>query len=119
MGKHNEFGKRGEQIAADFLIDKGYNIRARNYRFQYAEVDIIAEKDGILSVVEVKSRTHGFLEDISETVNKKKIRLLTLAANEFVLENDLDLEVRFDILLVIQEKEKYTVEHMENAFYYF
>ena len=119
MGKHNDFGKRGEQIAVDFLINKGYKILARNYRYQRAEIDIIAEKDGILSVMEVKSRTHGFLEDITAAINRKKIGLLTLATNQFVVENDLDVEVRFDILLVVKEKERYTVEHLENAFYHF
>ena len=119
MGKHNEFGRLGEQIAADFLVENGYELCARNYRYLNAEVDIIAKKDGVLSIVEVKSRNSGFVEDISDAINKKKIKLLIQAADHFVLENDLDIEVRFDVITVIKKQGKLTVEHLENAFYHF
>ena len=119
MGEHNEFGRMGEQIATDFLVENGYEIYARNYRYLNAEVDIIAEKDGILSIVEVKSRNIGFVEDISDTITKKKIRLLTLAADHYIIENDLDVEARFDVIIVVKKQGKFTVEHLENAFHHF
>ena len=119
MGKHNEFGKLGEQIAVDFLLKKAYKVRYRNYRYQKAEIDIIAEKDDILTIVEVKSRTDSFLEEVSEAINKKKIKLMVMAADHYVQEHDLDLEVRFDIILVIKKGDKYMVEHTKNAFYHF
>ena len=119
MGEHNDFGKLGEQIATDFLVENGYEICARNHRYLSAEVDIIAKKDGVLSIVEVKSRNAGFVEDISDTITKKKIRLLTLAADHYIIENDLDIEVRFDVVTVIKKQGKFTVEHLKNAFYHF
>ena len=57
MAQHNELGKKGEQLAVDFLIDRNYTIVERNYRFDKAEVDIIVQKDGILAIVEVKARS--------------------------------------------------------------
>ncbi|MGX1931366.1 YraN family protein [Flagellimonas sp. 2504JD4-2] len=119
MGKHNEFGKLGERKALDFLTKSGYTILCTNYRYRKAEVDIIAKKDDILCVVEVKSRTESFLEDVAESINRKKINLIVMAANQYIEENDLDLEVRFDIVLVLKKGTRFEVEHTKNAFYHF
>lgn len=119
MATHNEFGKLGEQKAVSYLEGDGYEIMAQNYRYLHAEIDIIARKGKIVAIVEVKSRNKGFLEDISTVINPKKVRLLTMAANQFVQERDLDLEVRFDMVKVIKSPEKTEIEHIENAFYHF
>jgi putative endonuclease len=57
MAQHYDLGKKGEELAADHLLSKGYQILARNYRFEKAEVDILAKKSGFLVVVEVKTRS--------------------------------------------------------------
>ncbi len=119
MGKHNEFGKEGEQLAVDFLKQNGYVIKYRNYRYLKAEIDIIAKKDHILAIVEVKSRNSYFLEAITDTVNKKKIKLVVMAADHYVVDNDLDVEVRFDIIIILKKNGKFLIEHLENAFYHF
>ena len=119
MGGHHAFGHKGEQIAADFLKDKGYQILKQNYRFDKAEVDIFAEKDQTLVVVEVKSRTSSFLEDISQTINRGKIKRLTKAANQFIEENNIDFEVRFDVIVILKKQNGFEVEHLENAFHFF
>ena len=119
MGKHNEFGKLGEQKAVEYLIENGYQIKYKNYRYLKAEIDIIAQKEGTLAIVEVKSRSSEFIENIAETVNQKKIKLLVSAANYYVTENDLDLEVRFDIVTILKKGKQFQLEHLENAFYHF
>jgi putative endonuclease len=119
MGKHNEFGKEGEQIATDFLVKKGYAIAYRNYRYLKAEIDIIAVKDDIVSIVEVRSRSSDFLENIAETITPKKIKLLVMAADYYMLSSDLDLEVRFDIITILKNSKQFKIEHLENAFYHF
>ncbi|MEM9362423.1 MAG: YraN family protein [Bacteroidota bacterium] len=119
MGQHNAFGHEGEQIAKDFLIEKGYRILKQNYRYDKAEIDILAQIVDILVVVEVKSRTFDFLEDISQTVNPRKIKRLVKAADRFVVENDLDVEVRFDVITVLKKRGDFEVKHLENAFHYF
>ena len=119
MGQHHAFGHKGEQIAADFLKQNGYQILKQNYRYDRAEVDIIAKMDNTLVIVEVKSRTSDFLEDISQTINSGKVKRLTKAANHYVVENDLDLEVRFDVVVIRKTSNDYEVEHLENAFHFF
>jgi putative endonuclease len=55
MAEHNDLGKFGEQMAVDFLIQKGYTILETNWIFDKAEIDIIAQKGTVLAVVEVKT----------------------------------------------------------------
>lgn len=119
MGKHNEFGKEGEQIAADFLLKKGYTIAYRNYRYLKAEIDIIAKKDDIIAIVEVRSRTSDYLENIAETITPKKIKLLVMAADHYIQSSDIDHEVRFDIITILKNRHRFELEHLENAFYHF
>ena len=76
-------------------------------------------KNNLLVIVEVKSRKTRFLKEISEVISAKKIKLLVLAANHYLEENNLDVEVRFDVVTVIQKGEKFEIEHFENAFYHF
>jgi len=117
MADHNDFGKIAEDLAVDFLVKAKYKILVRNFRYLKAEVDIIAEFENQIIIVEVKARhTDAFLEP-QEAVNKKKIRLLISAANYFIEENNIDKEVRFDIISVLPNKQK-TLEiyHIIDAF---
>lgn len=119
MAAHNELGKKGEQLAIDFLIKKGYSILDKNYRYLKAEVDIIAQKKGVLAAVEVKTRTSDYFGNPEEFVNPKKIKLLLSAIDNYVVERDLDVEVRFDIIAIINNKKGTKIEHLEDAFLYF
>lgn len=119
MGAHNEFGKEGEKLAAAYLVKKGYLILYRNYRFMKAEIDIIAQKGNIIAIIEVKSRSSVYFENIAETVSKKKIMLLVSAADYYINTNKLDKEVRFDIITILKENNKFLIEHFEDAFYHF
>jgi len=120
MADHNELGKLGEQIAADYLLRNGYEILKRNYFYDKAEIDIIAQKSpDTLVIVEVKTRNSDFFGDPQDFVKPSKIKLLVKAANEYVISNDLDLEVRFDIIAIIKNKAVEKLEHFEDAFYYF
>lgn len=119
MAEHNTFGMLGEQKAVAHLEGKGYKICHRNYRYLSAEIDIVAQKDDVLAIVEVKSRNTGFLEDISTVITTKKIKLLTMAANQYIEKNDLDVEVRFDVITVVKSGQKFEIEHIEDAFYHF
>ncbi len=119
MGKHNEFGKEGEAIATALLVKKGYHIRERNYRYLKAEIDIIAEKNGILAIVEVRARSTDRVISIAETITKKKIQLLVAAADHYVTEKSLAVEVRFDIIAILKNRYQFKVEHLESAFFHF
>ena len=119
MAEHNELGKLGEELAVEFLQKNGYDILETNWTFQKAEIDIIAQKDNILAVVEVKTRSSIEFGLPQDFVKPKKIQLLVKAVNEYIVSNDLDVEVRFDIIAIYKEDKTYKIEHIEDAFYHF
>lgn len=119
MAQHNELGNAGEQLAVDFLIKHGYEILERNYRFDKAEVDIIAKLNNTLAIIEVKTRSTIDFGNPQDFVKPKQIQRLVKAVDEYVISNDLDVEVRFDIIAIIRENKEFKIEHLENAFYHF
>ena len=119
MATHNELGTKGEQLAVEYLITKNYKILEQNWRFKKAEVDIIAQKNDILAVVEVKTRTSDYFGNPQDFVNQKKIKLLVEAINEYVTQKELDVNVRFDIIAILLNKKDTNIEHLENAFLHF
>ncbi|MCB0462293.1 MAG: YraN family protein [Flavobacteriaceae bacterium] len=119
MAQHNELGKKGEQLAVDYLLKNNYTIIERNYRFDKAEVDIIAKKNETLAIIEVKTRSTSDFGDPQDFVKPKQIQRLVKAVDEYVTENDLDVEIRFDIIAIVKTGKGYDIEHLENAFYHF
>lgn len=119
MAEHNELGKLGEELAVDFLQKNGYDILETNWVFQKAEIDIIAQKDNTLVAVEVKTRTSIDFGLPQDFVKPKKIQLLVKAINEYVVSNDLDVEVQFDIIAINKEEKDFNIEHIKNAFFHF
>jgi len=119
MAEHNDLGKLGEELAVAFLEKNGYSILETNWTFQKAEIDIVAKKENILAVVEVKTRSSIDFGLPQDFVKPKKIQLLVKAINEYVISNDLDVEVRFDIIALHKEGNEFVIEHLEDAFFYF
>ena len=119
MAQHNDLGKKGEQLAADYLLKKGYEIIERNYRFDKAEVDIIAKIKDTLAIVEVKTRSTIDFGNPQDFVKPKQIQRLVKAVDEYVNVNGLDVEVRFDIIAIVKNGKVYDIEHLEDAFYHF
>lgn len=119
MAEHNELGKLGEEMAVEFLQKEGYTILQTNYTFQKAEIDILAHKAGVLAVVEVKTRSSLDFGLPQDFVKPKKIQLLVKAVDAFVTQNDLDLDVRFDIIAIHKNDKSFVIEHLTDAFYHF
>ena len=118
MAIQQEVGKRGEQVASDYLTAKGYRILERNWYFRKKEIDIIAEKDDFLVIIEVKSRSVGFQENPMDAVNMKKQRFLIQAANAYINKFGIEMEVKFDIITVIFFNDhEYKLKHIDDAFY--
>ncbi|MBT2621473.1 YraN family protein [Chryseobacterium sp. ISL-6] len=117
MATHNDFGKIAEDMAVEHLVKNGYKILTRNFRFQKAEIDIIAEKDNLIIITEVKARSTDAFILPQEAVTKTKIKSIVFAANHYLEEFDKHNEVRFDIITVMpDEKRKLVIEHITNAF---
>jgi putative endonuclease len=119
MSKHYDLGITGEKLAIGFLVKNDYKIVEKNYRFQKAEIDIIAQKEDTLVCVEVKTRSSNYFGDPQDAVTKKKIKLLVKAMDHYVTTKDLDVEVRFDIIAIIKNNKETKIEHIEDAFFYF
>ena len=91
----------GERYAADWLQRQGYEILARNFSSRYGELDIVAAKDGIIAFVEVKSRAANSLGTPAQAVGLAKQRKLIMTAQQYLLQNDVDLQPRFDVFEVV------------------
>ena len=115
MARHNEIGKIGEVLATELLLSKGYIIRETNWRCGKAEIDIVAEKDMRLVVVEVKTRTSDYV-DATDAIDRKKMLNLVRAAKAYLQFCEVDMEVQFDIVTVIIDEAGELVEHIPDAF---
>ncbi len=118
MKENKEIGSKGEDIAADFLFSKGYEILERNWRFKRAEIDIIAKHKDKLIFVEVKTRSYSYYGEPESFVNNKKKRLIADAASQYMKKINYDWAIRFDIIGILIEKDKKPIiSHFEDAFF--
>ena len=109
-------GKEGENQAADYLQNKGYQIILRNYRYKHAEIDLIVKKDSFIVFVEVKTRSYSFYGEPEAFVDAKKAATILFAAEQYTYENKYEGNIRFDIVSV-KIGAKPEVVHFEDAFY--
>ena len=116
MAQHNDLGKKGEEEAVKLLINKGYKILRKNYRYLKHEVDVIAEYKNELIAVEVKTRSTAFFGTPQEFVKPAQIKSIVTAINAFIEKEDINLEVRFDIIAIIITDKKLEITHIEDAF---
>ncbi|UII22367.1 YraN family protein [Fulvivirga ligni] len=108
-------GREGEDAAVAFLLNAGYNILERNYRYKRAEVDIIAEKDDILVFVEVKTKSYTTFGFPEESVNHTKVAKVSEAAEYYTYANNWHKDIRFDIIAVNKAIDK--IDHFMDAFH--
>ena len=113
-----EFGARGEEIAHDYLISKGFEIIRRNYRYGRGEIDLIVKKDEILIFVEVKSRKNLEYGPPELSVTKRQQRQIRRTASAYLYENgNDDCDCRIDVIAILMKgKEKPAINHIINAF---
>ena len=116
MAVHNDLGKLGEDLAVQYLTDKGYEILERNWRNIHKEIDIIAKEGDDLVIVEVKARQSDEYGEPDIAVTKRKQRMLIAAANAYILRNNLDMSTRFDIVSIVFKDGEPVIEHIEDAF---
>ena len=117
MAKHNELGKFGEEKAREYLISNGYAIRHCNWRSGKNELDIVAEKDNMLVVVEVKMRSSDFFGNPEDSITNAKMKRTISAAHDYICSQDINMETRFDIISILKNAEgHYEIEHIEDAF---
>lgn len=117
MNELQKFGLKGEDLATSFLIQKGYTIRHRNWRVGHIELDIIAETEDFIVVVEVKTRRDNRFCHPSNAVNYTKIKRIVNATQAYIFKHNIMKDVRFDIVSIIPTMDgNFEVEHQEDAF---
>lgn len=112
-----ELGILGEQLAFTFLQQKNYHILTKNYRFGKLEADLICIADNKLVVVEVKTRQTAEIGEPWRAVTRSKQKQIIKVANHYIVENNIDLETRFDIISIVHNGYRTDIEHLEDAFY--
>lgn len=112
---HIILGQEGEEVAAQFLINKGYSILYRRWKFKHKEIDIIAKQNDTIVIVEVKTRTQSFSAP-EESVDLKKQQFLIEAAEHFIEQHPETIEVRFDVISIVKRNNEFEILHIENAF---
>lgn len=117
MSKASELGRKGEELAVEHLKMIGYEILAINWFSHHLEIDIIAKDGDELVIVEVKARGSDSYEHPYEAVSNKKIRFLVNAAEAYILENDIRMDTRFDVISIVFSGRTFDLEHFKNAFY--
>ncbi len=120
MATHNDLGNEGEELAALHLLKNGYDILARNYTYLKGEIDIVARKENVLVIVEVKTRSTPDFGDPQEFLKPAQRQRLVDTAHKFTEDyGDDSIDVRFDFIGVIINKAGTRIEHLEDAFYHF
>ncbi len=111
-------GSHFETLAVKYLMEKGYRLIERNFRFGHREIDIIAIDGDTVVFVEVKGRASGAYGAPAESVTPAKIRHLVKAAEAYLCRHGLtNKPCRFDVVCVnLVDNRGAEFEHIRNAF---
>lgn len=114
MALHNEIGKKGEQESIKYLLSNNYLILENNYRFDRAEIDIIAQKEQVVVFIEVKTRSKNKFGNPEEFLSEAQQKRIFKAAKNYIETNNIETPVRFDVISIVKNQE---IKHIEDAFY--
>ena len=95
-----EIGRQGEDLAQEYLFREGFTLLHRNWRNGRYELDLVAEKEGLLHIVEVKTRVTGNPVSPEESFTRAKFRALCRATEYFIQLYKIDMDVQFDLIAV-------------------
>lgn len=113
MNNKTKIGKEKEDIAVEYLKNKGYQIIARNFKSRFGEIDIIAKDKNTIVIVEVRSKSYDSFGYPQETITKSKIEKIIKTTYQFLSKNDIYFEeLRFDVIAILKDN----ILHIENAF---
>ena len=117
MAEHNELGKNGEDAAISYLMGRGYRILHTNWRKGRYELDIVAQTDEELIIIEVKTRSASNWMSPETAVDAQKIRRIVAATDLYIKLFNIDLPARFDIISILGSHPHFEIDHIEDAFY--
>jgi len=119
MAKNKKIGQIGEELAANFLIEKGYEILEKNWRYSNAEIDIIAKDRDILVFIEVKTRSSDYYGAPEEFVSARQSELIFKAAQSYTEQIAYDWAIRFDIISLLKDNTRmaFSIKHIEDVYH--
>ena len=117
MSTHNELGVKGEIIACEYLQHKGFTILEINWRFAHAEIDIIAKQNQTIVFVEVKTRSSEYFGFPETAVDAAKQKNMAMAAEEYLEQQSIETDVRFDVISIVMKNNEPDIHHIEDAFF--
>jgi putative endonuclease len=100
MTNNKVTGNKGEEIAVDYLLKKGFQLLERNWRFRHWEVDIIASKGPFLHFMEVKTRKTLRFGRPEESITREKMTNLKNAAEEYQYQHPEWKYIQFNIIAI-------------------
>lgn len=116
MAAHNELGKKGEDAAVQYLQKRGYRIVERNWMYEKYEIDIIAEGDGFIIFVEVKTRSSNQWGNPEDAISMGKMKRMVDAADYYLNSKDIETPARFDVMAIVWNGQTFEIEHFDDAF---
>lgn len=114
--KHDVLGKWGEAYALQYLLGIGYGLRARNYKFNRMEIDLVMTNGQNLVIVEVKTRHSAELGEPWRAVNLAKQKQIIRVANYYTKAVEWPHEVRFDVVSIVHNSNHTDLTHIIDAF---
>ena len=117
MAESHNLGKKGEDLADDYLKNAGFKILYRNWKWGKHEIDIIAENKDLIVFVEVKTRTDDYQMHPVTAVTTEKQKSIIYAADGYLQRFNINKESRFDVMTIIKKGESFQIDHIESAFY--
>jgi len=117
LNSRQQYGRFGENLAARFLEKNGYRIRETNYRNHYGEIDIVAEENGTIVFIEVRSRRSDRFGPAKASVNRVKQRKISMVALGYLkTTGKIGEKARFDVVAVSSGDQGDRIELFRNAF---
>ena len=116
ISPHYKLGKDGEVYAQEYIKVNGYKILHTNWFYNRKELDIVALKNNMLTVFEVKTRFENGWEEPKDAVKMRKQRNIIDAADAYIQQYDLNFEVQFDVISLIYNGKNFKLEHIPDAF---
>ncbi len=110
-------GKNGEDQAVQFLVDNGYSVLKRNFRYKRSEIDIICKKDELLVFIEVKTRSSLSFGPPESFVSENQQASIVRGAEAYMEAEAWEGELRFDVISILKGDRGLEIEHFKDAFY--
>tara|TARA_B100001093_G_scaffold436345_1_gene434708 strand:+ start:66 stop:434 length:369 start_codon:yes stop_codon:yes gene_type:complete len=108
-------GKQGEEQAVNYLQKNGYVILDKRWKHKRFEIDIIAKNHNTLIFLEVKTRRNPIISINDIVSNAQKDRIIN-AAHYYILSNEIDLNIRFDLIYIDYTQKKFNLKHFKEFF---